>query len=174
MGIARSINYGDAEDLVSEALVKAMKSRHQFQEGTRLDSWVAVILRNLSRSRYRRELRKKPSDAVVWGLLPEEESTPQYGTLQEALDALESIADDPVFHAIMELESKYRDPFLLAVLADFSYKEIALHEGIPLGTVMSRINRARTRVKSLINVRIHRAKKKVKERLIEQGYSACG
>lgn len=122
----------DAEDLVQETFGKALKQWGQLREAGRARAWLFSILRNayLHRARSDRQARCVPLDAV--GDLPEPEAGP-----------LPDIEPERLQQALSELPEVFRTPVILFYFEDFSYREIAEQMDLPLGTVMSRLARAK-------------------------------
>jgi RNA polymerase sigma-70 factor (ECF subfamily) len=122
----------DAEDLTQEAFGKAFTRLGQLREPERVKAWLFRILRNLYLHKVRDEKRHRvvPLDAV--GDLPgrETDDTPEIdpARLQKALD---------------ELEEGFRTPLILFYFEEFSYRDIAEQMDLPIGTVMSRLARAK-------------------------------
>src|SRR5690606_30106785 len=116
-----------ADDLVQDCLLRAIDREAQFR-GENLSGWVFAILTNVGRSRLRSARRQPPS-----------------GDLSEV--AGEADADPAtriaVHAALAGLSEEQRKPLLLTAVEGFSYRETAEILGIPIGTVMSRIARAR-------------------------------
>src|SRR5207244_6320436 len=127
----------DAEDLTQEAFGKAMVRLPQLREPERAKAWLFRILRNLYLHKVRDEKRHRviPLDAV--GDLPgrETDEAPEIdpSRLQQALD---------------ELEEGFRTPLILFYFEEFSYRDIAEQMELPLGTVMSRLARAKSYLRS--------------------------
>jgi RNA polymerase sigma-70 factor (ECF subfamily) len=115
-----------ADDMVQDCLRLALEREAQFRGGN-LAAWVFAILSNLGRSRYRAQ-RRRPA------LVPLEE------TADEGSDPAMRIA---IMRALETLADEQRKPLLLTAVEGFSYREAADMLGIPVGTVMSRIWRAR-------------------------------
>ena len=116
-----------ADDMVQDCLTLALDREAQFRGGN-LAAWVFAILSNLGRSRYRAQ-RRAPS------MLPLEE------VADEGSDPAMRIA---IFRALEMLPDDQRKALLLTAVEGFSYREAADMLGVPMGTVMSRIWRART------------------------------
>jgi len=117
-------NPTEAEDLVQDALVKAMRARTQFQPGTNLKAWLFRILTNTFINKYRRGgLERSVLDPEQIALMPIVE-----GEVRRALDAL---------------PPEFRLAVILCDVEEFSYEEIADIMGCPIGTVMSRLHRGR-------------------------------
>jgi RNA polymerase sigma-70 factor (ECF subfamily) len=124
-----------ADDLVQDTLVRALRSEKLFHGGD-LRGWLYTILTNLNRNR-RRSLARRPA------LMPLTETAENAsGTEAESRDivrALDTLADDQ------------RAVLLLVVLEGLSYREVADVLGVPIGTVMSRLARARAQVKASLD-----------------------
>ena len=138
-------NPTDAEDLVQETYAKAFAAFHQFKPGTNLKAWLYRILTNTFINSYRKAQRQ-PSvsgdDIEDWQLAraAEHEST---GLKSAEMSALEAMPDTAVSEALASLTPEFRAVVLLSDVEGFAYKEIAEIMGTPIGTVMSRLNRAR-------------------------------
>jgi RNA polymerase sigma-70 factor (ECF subfamily) len=123
-----------ADDLVQDTLVRALRSEKLFLGGD-LRSWLYTILTNLNRNR-RRSLARKPTITA----LPDTAADAS-GTEAEGRD---------IAHALATLVEDQRAVLLLVVLEGLSYREVADVQGVPIGTVMSRLARARSHVKSYL------------------------
>lgn len=128
-----SASAADAEDLVQETFGKALKQLRQLREADRAKAWLFSILRNayLHRVRSDRQARLVSLEAV--GDLPEPDAGP-----------LPDIEPEQLQQALSELPEVFRTPVILFYFEDFSYREIAEQMELPLGTVMSRLARAKT------------------------------
>jgi RNA polymerase sigma-70 factor (ECF subfamily) len=136
-------NRADAEDLVQDTVVKALRFSDRFARGTNLKAWLYTILHNTWRNR-RRDASRQPVDvdstrvdeAATQVDGPTAAETPERILLRQTLDAdLQS--------ALEALPEAFRQAVWLRDVEEFSYAEIAEMLGIPLGTVMSRISRGR-------------------------------
>ena len=124
-------NQSEAEDLVQQVYLTAWKAFDRFQPGTNCKAWLFKILHN-EVLHHRRRLatnRTVPGD-----LEPEQVYRPPVP---------EELNDEDVLRAIDDVAEDFRKVVLLADVHEFSYKEIADIVGIPIGTVMSRLNRGR-------------------------------
>ena len=128
-----------ADDLVQEALEKALTGLHRLNQPESLEAWVFSILTNCYRDQCRRHSREKP--AQEWG----NEWSPG---AEEILDAEKEVQQ--VRRAIGCLNQGQREVLILVDIEGFSYAEVAAIIQIPIGTVMSRLNRARQRLKTLL------------------------
>ncbi|MBI5534999.1 MAG: sigma-70 family RNA polymerase sigma factor [Deltaproteobacteria bacterium] len=139
-------NPADAEDLVQDSLVKAMRSREQFSAGTNLKAWLFKILTNTFINKYRRgslerEVLNGPESK------PLSDGWVSVATMRQMSDpetqVLRPILERELHKALEELPEEFRLAVLLSDVEDFSYKEIADVVGCPIGTVMSRLHRGR-------------------------------
>ena len=124
-----------ADDLVQDTLVRALRSEHLFHGGD-VRSWLYTILTNLNRNRLR-SLARRPA------LSPIEDSDAPDMAGPEA-------GGRDIARALSGLVEEQRAALLLVVLEGLTYREIAEVQGVPIGTVMSRLARARAHVKSVI------------------------
>jgi RNA polymerase sigma-70 factor (ECF subfamily) len=127
----------EAEDLVQETFAQALQSFHRFEQGTNCRAWLVSILQHL-RSNRRRTLARQPQLSDV-GDLDEQLAE----TLAYEPPTPEGISEEEVLQALKKLPAAFQEAIVLADIEQFSYKEIAEILGIPLGTVMSRLHRAR-------------------------------
>jgi RNA polymerase sigma-70 factor, ECF subfamily len=126
-----------AEDLVQETFAQALQSFHRFKPGTNCRAWLVSILQHL-RSNRRRSLARQPAFSDVADL---EEQLAE--TLAYEPPTPEGLSEEEVLIALKKLPDTFQEAIVLADVEQFSYKEIAEILGIPLGTVMSRLHRAR-------------------------------
>jgi len=143
-------NPADAEDLVQETYTKAFAAFHQFKQGTNLKAWLYRILTNTFINSYRKAQRQPlvaGDDIEDWQLAraADHQST---GLKSAEMSALEATPDRAVSDALDSLSQEFRTVVLLSDVEGFSYKEIADIMGTPIGTVMSRLNRARTALRA--------------------------
>lgn len=129
----------EAEDLVQETFVKALKGLRSFQEGTNFRAWIFTIMRNsflTSRTGLRMRSTVFLDDEECNIELLSHSVTPEFVALQHENSHL-------VMNAIADLPILYREVLLLCEMEELSYKEIAQVLAVPIGTVMSRLARAR-------------------------------
>ncbi len=129
----------EAEDMVQETFRSAWKSRHRYEEGRGDRAWLVSILRRrvVDQWRKRRNLRIISS-----------ESPPDVGV--EGEDPLAHQYSDEVQRALNQLDDKLRETLLLVVVGELTHQEVADELEIPLGTVLSRVSRARRRLRELL------------------------
>ena len=142
-------NSNDAEDLVQETYLKALRSFASFQPGTNFRAWMFQILRNTflsSRSRLDRLMTVAMDSEEEGSELAVNTETPEVILMNRSNSQL-------VQRAIGDLPVHYRETLLLCEVEEMSYQEIAEVLSIPIGTVMSRLARARRGVRqSLLSV----------------------
>lgn len=132
----------DAEDLTQETFGKALTRLSQLRDPERAKPWLFQILRNGYLHRLRDEKRHKllPLDSVPE--LPE-----RFGTGRE----IEGIDPEELQKALNGLEESFRTPLILFYFEDFSYRDIAEQLDLPMGTVMSRLARAKAYLKAKLD-----------------------
>ena len=139
-------NPTEAEDLVQDTLVKAMRARDQFQAGTNMKAWLCRILTNTFINKYRRGGLER---AVLDGpdADPLADGWVSASTMRHLRDpeqiALTPIVAAEVQRALDELPDEFRLAVVLSDVEEFSYEEISQIMGCPMGTVMSRLHRGR-------------------------------
>ena len=129
-------NSDAADDLVQDTLVRALRSEHLFHGGD-MRSWLYTILTNLNRNRLR-SLARRPM------LLPIEDNDAPDMAGPEA-------GGRDIERALATLVEDQRAALLLVVLEGLSYREVAEVQGVPIGTVMSRLARARMQIKAYLD-----------------------
>ena len=132
-------NQNDAEDLVQETYLKAFRGFESFQPGTNFRAWMYRILRNTflsSRSTVERRMTVAMDEEDDSPALPTTFSTPESLLIERSNSA-------EVQGAIEQLPVIFREVILLRDVEDASYREVAEILSIPIGTVMSRLARAR-------------------------------
>lgn len=144
MALTRSS--AEADDLVQDALVRAWRFRDGFQPGGNLNAWMNTILRNTF---YTSSVARRNTVQDVDGQFaaqlscdPDQEWRVKYGELM---------------HALTMLTAEARDALLLVVAEGLSYEEAAKISGCPVGTMKSRVNRARERLAELVDSDLPRA-----------------
>lgn len=122
----------DADDLVQETLLKALSNIGSYQQGTMLRAWLFTIMRNSFYTNVRKRSREQPGLA---------ECVADTAVTQPDHDRV--IQGRQVMEAIRSLPDHYRETLILVVMLGQSYQEVAEICGIGMGTVKSRVNRAR-------------------------------
>ena len=129
----------EAEDLVQETYAKALKGFSSFQPGTNFRAWIYKILRNAFLTS---RTGLKASSTVPLDLEGEEEALPAVNETPESI-LLRRSDGQLVQKALEQLPVVYREVLLLCEVEEMSYQEISATLAIPMGTVMSRLSRAR-------------------------------
>jgi RNA polymerase sigma-70 factor, ECF subfamily len=133
----------DAEDLVQETYLKALRSFASFQPGTNFREWIFQILRNTflsSRTKFERRMTEALDSGEGKPELAVDTETPETILINRSDSQL-------LQRAIDDLPVHYRETLLLCEVEEMSYQEIAQILSIPIGTVMSRLARARKAVR---------------------------
>jgi RNA polymerase sigma-70 factor (ECF subfamily) len=129
----------DAEELVQETMMQALRSFHRFQPGTNCRTWLLQILRhvisNRRQARLRSPLVEDPDDRIAL-------SAPFVPPIEQHL------TDEHILDALRRIPEAFQDVIVLCDVEELSYKEIAEALAIPLGTVMSRLHRGRALLRS--------------------------
>jgi RNA polymerase sigma-70 factor (ECF subfamily) len=137
--ISLSGNVERADDLVQETLMRAIAHVDSFQPGSNMPAWLFTILRNLFRSEYRKRRREV------------EDVDDRYAdTLKSHPEQVGRIEFDEFRTALAKLPHDQREALLLVGASGFSYEEAATICECAVGTIKSRVNRARTRLTELL------------------------
>jgi RNA polymerase sigma-70 factor (ECF subfamily) len=128
-----------ADDLVQDTILRALQKQDRFEPDTKLQAWLFTILRNLFYSDYRRRKREVEDVdglyAAKLSTLPEQPRCAEFEALRSAL---------------ARLSDEQREAVLLVGAQGYSYEQVAEICGAPLGTIKSRVNRARKRLAELL------------------------
>jgi RNA polymerase sigma-70 factor (ECF subfamily) len=136
----------EAEDLVQETYAKALKGFSSFQPGTNFRAWIYKILRN-SFLTSRTGLRVTAT--VPLNFEGDEENLPKVKETPESI-LLQRSDRELVQQALEQLPVAYREVLLLCEVEEMSYQEISATLAIPMGTVMSRLSRARRALRAVV------------------------
>lgn len=129
-----------AEDLTQETMFRAFRYWHRYQPGTNVCAWLLTILRNTYFTGYRRQQRRldttepEAADDVSHYPAPHEDPEGRF---------FEQLVDETVLQAIDALPDELRETLVLSDMEGFAYQEISEITGVPIGTVKSRLFRAR-------------------------------
>jgi RNA polymerase sigma-70 factor, ECF subfamily len=131
-------NRDDAEDVVQETMMHALRSFHRFQPGTNCRAWLTTILQRIVSNRRRAKGRSivvsDPDDRIAHSV-PFVPPVPQ------------NLTDEVVLSSLQRLPTAFQEVILLCDVEDLSYKEAAQALAIPIGTVMSRLHRGRAQLR---------------------------
>lgn len=141
-------NSHDAEDLLQETFLSAFRSFHQYKPGTNCKSWLFRIMHNAFRKKWRKAeakvthvaIEQEGGDFILHAHLMEKDKTYQDNPEKRILDLIPS---EKMQKALEALSEDYRSVLLLCDVEGLSYQEVADILDIPLGTVRSRLSRAR-------------------------------
>jgi RNA polymerase sigma-70 factor (ECF subfamily) len=139
---ALSRDPADADDLTQATIERALRSRLQWQPGTRLDSWSYRIMRNLWIDTARSRSRKAAHEA------PEEEGITVGEDPRDAMDAAVDLKR--IMAAMGRLPDEQREVVALILVEGFGYREVSEMLGLPMGTVSSRLVRGRTALLAMV------------------------
>lgn len=126
-------NTADAEDLVQSTILRAIEKKHLFQEGTNLYSWASKIMYNIFVSGYRRKTKF------------ESQYDPEPYLEKQSLDASQDVKMDvqDVSMAIDRISEDHKEIMIMVCVQGMQYAEVSEKLNIPIGTVRSRLSRAR-------------------------------
>jgi RNA polymerase sigma-70 factor (ECF subfamily) len=131
----------DAEDLVQEAGLRAFRALDGFQGGDS-KTWLLVIVRNLC---YSFLARRRGSENVI--AFEEEQHSDVHASATPEATLLQNTNAEDLRRAIQELPTEFRETLVLREMEELSYRELAEITGVPVGTVMSRLARARQQLR---------------------------
>lgn len=142
-------NEADARDLTQEAFIRVYKAWRSFKPGTSFLSWIYRIVTNLHRDELRRRKGRYQEE------IPDDNELQEFsGSRPLAVAPIEEYVDaqlsEPISKALEELSSEQRQIVWLADIEDYSYQEIADIVGCTVGTVRSRLHRARGQLRKLV------------------------
>lgn len=141
-------NRSEAEDLVQETYVRALAAAERLRENSNVNAWLFTILRNL----WFNELRKRRNSPAIVEM-DGDDHTADYlvGNARDAYEIFASNEDSRIVRAaIDDLPMEFKEIILLREFQELSYQEIAEVLGCPAGTVMSRLGRARAKLRAAL------------------------
>jgi RNA polymerase sigma-70 factor (ECF subfamily) len=143
----------DAEDLVQDVYLRAYRFFDKFEEGTNFKAWIFKILTNTFINRYRKKVREPQQTEFerveYFYTEAEKERDDKYETRYDE-QSYAGLFGDEVNAALGKLTYDFRAVVILCDIEGFSYKEIAKIIGAPIGTVMSRLSRARQQLQKYL------------------------
>ena len=144
-------NTNDAQDLVQETMLKAYKAIDSYEIGTNAKAWLFKILYNTFINHYRKK-SKRPNQVDFEKIenLNNDESTEFTNVVTIDAEVFGMMLGDEVATAMASLSDQARTVILLSDIGDFKYEEIAALLDIPIGTVRSRLFRARNTLKEIL------------------------
>lgn len=152
-------NAKDAEDLVQDTFLRAFEKFDQYEQGTNLKAWLHRIMINRFINLYRRKKLRNESASFedVEPMLPDDSAALRSD--YSGAKAIETVLNDPAFResldgrlksALDSLPVDYRDVLVMNVVMELPYKDIAGALEIPIGTVMSRLSRAKSMMRDRV------------------------
>lgn len=147
-------NEDDAEDLVQETYLKAFRFIDKYHEGTNAKAWLFKILKNAFINQYRKKT-KAPTKVDFEDIInyQNEEDGTNYSSYTDLREEMfQKMMGDEVTNAINDLPVDFRVVILLCDIEGFSYEEISKIVNIPIGTVRSRLHRARNMLREKLRV----------------------
>jgi RNA polymerase sigma factor (sigma-70 family) len=134
-------NDADAQDLVQETLLRVRRGLETYQPGS-LPAWLSRIVTNVFLDEIRRR-RRRPSDPLA-------DDADRVLPASPAADQVSDDMSDEVQHALSSLPDDFRTAVVLCDVVGMSYDEIAASQGVPVGTVRSRIHRGRRMLRTAL------------------------
>lgn len=134
-------NQADGEDLLQSTLLRAIEKKHLFQEGTNLFSWTSKIMYNMFVSNYRRKVKF------------ESQYDPESYIEKESIEANQNIQMEfkDVDRAMEELSNEHKEILIMVCVKGMQYSEVAAELDVPVGTVRSRLSRARDNLQNILD-----------------------
>ncbi|BDR53222.1 RNA polymerase sigma factor RpoE [Bombiscardovia nodaiensis] len=145
-------NPEDAQDLVQDTFERGFKAFDRFEPGSNFEAWMTTIERNAFFNQYHKAKRRpqRANDSTGeyndWDIYSASEHTSE-GLKSAEQEYLETFAPEEIMAALNKLSPERRRVFIDAAIDGKSYQQVADEQGIKIGTVMSRLNRARTQLK---------------------------
>ncbi len=151
--VRMNYNYSDAEDLLQETYIKAFRAFHQFEQGTNLKAWLSTILENTAKNFYyksNKDTAKRGLEEMEdWQVADAESLTATSNRSAEA-EAIDNMPASTIKQALMQLPEEFRLVVYYAIVADYSYAEIAEILGVPSNTVGTRLFRGKKLLRKLL------------------------
>ncbi len=137
----------EAEDVVQNTMIKLYEKKHYYKEIAKFSTWIYTIARNLANTELRKRKRRK---ITYFSQMSRKEKQYEIPAIQNDVD--KNLNDDyinkRIKKAIQKLPEHFKSIIILRDIQEFSYEEISNIVGVPLGTVKSRINRARLQLQA--------------------------
>jgi RNA polymerase sigma factor (sigma-70 family) len=135
----------EAEDILQETFLRLYKNKHYYKEIAKFSTWIYTIAGNLAKTELRKRKRRNIFSIHNFMSTEKDYELPDKGITPDKY-ANSAITDKEIQKAIGKLSPKFKQVILLRDVQGFSYEEIAQIVNIPLGTVKSRVNRARLKL----------------------------
>ncbi|HEY5125440.1 MAG TPA: sigma-70 family RNA polymerase sigma factor [Ignavibacteria bacterium] len=143
-------NKDDSEDLAQDAFIKLYRSKHLYQEIAKFSTWFYTIAINIAKTSLKKKSRMSTLSISDYDPENDKDFDIPAVTIEPDVQANASIENEYIQKAINSLEETYREAIILRDIQDLDYEEIANTLNVPIGTVKSRINRGREKLKVLL------------------------
>ena len=140
-------NVEEAEDIVQETFLRLYKNKHAYRQIAKFSTWIYTIAGNLAKTELRKRKRRKVVSISEMGFEDREYEIEDEMANTER-DANSALTEKIIQDAIDELPARFKEVVVLRDIQELSYEEIGSILHIPLGTVKSRVNRARLKLQS--------------------------
>jgi RNA polymerase sigma-70 factor, ECF subfamily len=140
-------NTEEAEDIVQETFLRLFRKRHAYRQIAKFSTWIYTIAGNLAKTELRKRKRRKLISISDMGF-DEKEFEIEDEMADTEREADSSMTDKIIQKAISDLSPRFREVIVLRDIQELSYEEIGIILHIPLGTVKSRVNRARLKLQA--------------------------
>ncbi len=138
----------EAEDLTQDTLIKAYNAGDTYHQGTNARAWLFRIMKNAFINDYKKRKRRGKQVDITEAVATVEEEHPQNYLPEEEHSFMVEELGDETMNAVNHLPLEYRTILMLCYIEEFKYDELAVIFEIPIGTVRSRLSRARTLLKA--------------------------
>src|SRR5574341_1335313 len=140
-------NQEEAEDVVQETFLRVYRNRHAYQRVAKFWTWIYTIAGNLARTELRRRNRRRIFSLSNMGVDDKEyEISDEFSSPEKHTNTV--LSEEIIQKEINKLSPKFREVIILRDIQELSYEEISKIIRVPIGTVKSRVNRARLRLQS--------------------------
>ncbi len=139
----------ESEDIVQDTFLKVYKNKNSYENIARFSTWIYTIAGNLAKTELRKRKRRRIFSISKMGI--DDKEFELSSTARTPEENTESIFNEKIIHnAIQKLPDKFRTVIILRDIQELSYDEISKIIGVPLGTIKSRVNRARLKLRELL------------------------
>ncbi len=149
----------DAEDVVQETFLRVFRNRFAYTRVAKFSTWIYTIAGNLARTELRRRKRRRLFSISSLGLEDRDYEIADDDLNPEA-QANSTLQEEIIQREIGKLSPKFREVIILRDVQELSYEEISKIIRVPIGTVKSRVNRARLRLQNRLKILLEKRKPK--------------